>query len=178
MKKNNIIILFVLVIVLACLRVIIPIENFNPIGAIALMGGMLLGRNIWALAVPLVALLLGDVILALSSPMYTEYLFSGTFMFVYIGFLAIIGAGILLRKNISIVKVLAGSVIAAVIFFVITNIGAWATLDIYTKNLSGLILSFEAAVPFFRATLISQVVFSVIIYFVYSLATKEKLALA
>lgn len=165
-------------IALVLIRVFFNIPNFNPLGAVALMGGILFGRNIWAFIIPIGALLLGDVLLGLSSPTYAEYLFSSTFFFVYASFVLIIGLGITLAKKPNATKVLGGSLAAAVLFFLVSNAGAWITLNIYAKDFSGLLAAYEAGIPFFRSTLVSQVLFSLGIYVVYSLVTKKKLSLA
>ncbi|PCJ67333.1 MAG: hypothetical protein COA58_03155 [Bacteroidetes bacterium] len=178
MKKQDIIILSVLLIALVLVRVIFNIPNFNPVGAIALMGGLLFGNKILAYLIPLGALFVGDILMGLSSPMYMEYILSPSFLMVYGSFAAIITLGILLNRKPSLSKVLGGSILAAVLFFLITNAGAWATLPEYPKTLDGLALSYKAGLPFFRSTLVSQVVFSLGIYLVYSLSTNRKLALA
>ena len=86
MKKQDILLLTGLMLVLILVRVIFNIPNFNPIGAIALMGGVLFRKNSLAFSIPLGALFMGDLLLAFSSPAYAEYLFSQTFIFVYISF--------------------------------------------------------------------------------------------
>ena len=98
MKKNQIILLAIIMIVLASVRVLMPEANFNPMGAIALMGGVLFGKRIIAYLIPFGALFIGDLLMANSSPMYSDYLFSTSFLFVYLAFALIIALGILLAK--------------------------------------------------------------------------------
>ncbi len=178
MKKSEIIILTLLFVALVTLRMVIPIENFNPVGAIALMGGLLFGRRAIAFAIPLGALFFGDLLLASTSPDAASYLFSSGFLMVYLAFAAIIGLGMLLAKKPSLLNVIGGSLGAAAVFFLISNFGAWMYLEMYPKTFSGLIACMDAGIPFFRATLVSQLVFSVAIYGVYTLATQRKFALA
>jgi len=178
MKKQDLIILSVVLLALVVVRTVFNIPNFNPLGAVALMGGMLATKRIWAWLVPFTALFAGDVILSFSSPIYSEYLFSANFFFVYASFAAIIGLGIYFRKDPSLTKVLGGSILAAVAFFLITNAGSWIVMPEYTKDLSGLMTSYEMALPFFRGTLVSQVVFSFGIFLVYQLSTNKKVVLA
>lgn len=178
MKKQDIILLSAILVALVLIRVFFQIPNFNPLGAVALMGGVLFSSKVLRWVVPMGALLLGDVLLGLSSPMYMDYVLSLDFFFVYASFAAIILIGTFLSKNASLSKVLGGSVIAAVAFFLISNAGSWITMPEYSKDLSGLMSSYELALPFFRATLVSQVVFSLGIYVIYSLVTKRKVAIA
>ncbi len=178
MKKTDIIILAVVLLALVVVRSVFNIPNFNPMGAVALMGGMLAAKKLWAWVLPFAALFLGDAIMGLSSPMHAEYLFSANFFFVYASFAAIIGVGIFFRKNPSLTKVFGGSILAAVAFFLISNAGSWLLMPQYSKDVAGLMTSYEMALPFFRATLVSQLIFSCSIYLVYQLATSKKVALA
>jgi hypothetical protein len=178
MKKQDIILLTALLVALTLIRVFFQIPNFNPLGAIALMGGVLFSSKILRWVVPMGALLLGDILLGLSSPMYMDYMLSLDFLFVYASFAAIILLGTFLSKNASLSKVLGGSIVAAVAFFLISNAGSWITMPQYTKDFAGLMTSYELALPFFRATLVSQIVFSLSIYLAYNLATSRKVAIA
>ena len=178
MKKNQIILLAVIMIVLASVRVLMPEANFNPMGAIALMGGILFGKRVLAYLIPLGALFIGDLLMAGSSPMNSDYLFSTSFLFVYLAFVLIIGLGMLLAKKPTFVNVIGGSLGAAVIFFLVSNFGSWLFFEMYPKTLAGLATCMEAGIPFFRSTLVSQVIFSLGIYVIYSIATRRKLAIA
>lgn len=57
---------------------------------------------------------------------------------------------------------LFGAVFAGVIFFIITNFGVW-TSGMYGYTFKGLLNCFVLAVPFFTYTLISTLIYSVII---------------
>jgi hypothetical protein len=177
MKKQDIIILSAILIGLTLVRVLFDIPNFNPIGAVALMGGILFGKKLLAYAVPLGAILIGDIILGTKSAMNAEYLFSSSFFMVYLSYAVIITIGIALAKKPNLINVLGGSLVAAAGFFLISNAGAWISLDVYPKSLGGLVAAYKAGIPFFRSTLVSQVIFSLGIYGVYSAVTQKKLAL-
>ncbi len=176
MKKTDIIILSAVLVALVAVRSVFQIPNFNPMGAVALMGGMLATKKLWSWIVPFAALFAGDIIMSFSSPIYLEYIFSANFFFVYASFAAIIAIGISLRNNPTLKTVLGGSLFAAVVFFFVTNAGAWILMPAYSKDISGLLTSYEMALPFFRATLLSQVIFSLSIYVIYQFATSKKIA--
>jgi hypothetical protein len=178
MKNRDIIILSVLLVALVATRVILNTPNFNPVGAIALMGGLLFGRKLIAYIIPLGLLLLGDFLLGVLNPQKMEYFLSTYSIFQYVSFALIITLGIFMMKKPSFTKVLGGSLIAAVLFFLVTNAGSWLMMPEYTKDFSGLMTSYKAGLIFFRATLTSQVIFGLGIYTVYSLSTNRKLALA
>mgnify|MGYP006945863360 CR=1 FL=1 len=111
-----------------------------------------------------------------------EYFLSASSLFQYASLALIITLGIIMMKKPTLAKVFGGSILAAVVFFLVSNAGAWLMLPAYTKDFSGLMTSYEAGLAFFRSTngaaLISQVVFGLGIYTVYSLSTNKKLALA
>lgn len=181
MKKQDINLLIAIsvgLVALVLVRVFFQIPNFNPLGAVALMGGVLFSSKILRWVVPIGALFLGDILLGFSSPMAKDYLFSLDFLFVYASFFAIIGMGTFISKNSNLTRVLGGSILAAVAFFLISNIGSWITMPVYSKDLSGLMQSYIAALPFSRATLLGQILFSVGIFAAHQLATKTKPALA
>ena len=62
---------------------------------------------------------------------------------------------------------IAGVLIAATIFFIITNFGVWS-FGGYGYNFEGLIICYTLALPFFGNTLISTLIFSGIIEMLYS----------
>jgi hypothetical protein len=177
MKKQDLIVLSSIILILIALRSIFNIPNFNPIGAIALMGGILFHKKITAFLVTIGALLIGDIILGLSSPTYMDYVFSTTFLFVYVAFLSMILLGTALKNRVSLMSISLGSLVSAILFFLISNAGSWLALD-YDKNLSGLMSAYNAGIPFFKATFISQLLFSLSIYIIYNLATQRKTSLA
>lgn len=177
MKKQDIIVLSSIILVLIAMRSIFNIPNFNPIGAIALMGGILFHKKTTAFLVTIGALFLGDIILGLSSPIYMDYMFSTTFLFVYVAFLLMILLGTALKNRASLMTISLGSVVSAILFFLITNAGSWLALN-YDRSLSGLMSAYNAGIPFFRATLVSQLLFSLGIYIIYNLATQRKTSLA
>lgn len=96
-------------------------------------------------------------------------------MFFTIGSVALIG---LISKifNKSILLRLFGALMGAVIFFILTNFGVWASGS-YGYTLNGFISCYLLAIPFFGYSLISTLVFSVIIETVYRLYQKKPYSL-
>ena len=64
--------------------------------------------------------------------------------------------------NKNLISRFSGILLAALIFFVITNFGVWLT-GVYGYNLSGLVSCYVLAIPFFGYTLTSSFVFAAII---------------
>lgn len=56
----------------------------------------------------------------------------------------------------------SGSLVGACLFFIITNFGVWS-LGSYGYNLNGFITCYMLAIPFFGYTILSTIIYSVII---------------
>ena len=61
-----------------------------------------------------------------------------------------------------------GALLGALIFYIITNFGVW-TLGSYTYDISGLLLCYTLAIPFFGYSLISTLTYSLLIEFLYKI---------
>ena len=69
--------------------------------------------------------------------------------------------GGLLAKNASALRVMGASLVASISFFVISNFAVWAVYrDMYPATWNGLVACYVAAVPFFRNTVLSDLLFS------------------
>lgn len=142
--------LLAIVAFLAFSRLIPHAPNFTPLGAMALLAGACIKDIKFALLIPLLAMLLSDFILGFHSSM----------IFVYAAMaLIVIGSYFWLNK-ISLTSLALGSVLSAILFFIVTNFGAWLSHDMYSHNLNGLIQAYVAGIPFFKNTLVSTLVFT------------------
>ena len=63
---------------------------------------------------------------------------------------------------------ISGALLGACLFFLVTNFGIWL-LGTYGYSLDGLILCFTLALPFFGYSLISTLIFSVLIESIYKI---------
>jgi hypothetical protein len=137
------------------LRLIPHLPNFAPIAAIALFGGVYLpfGKNgmykIYALIIPLVAMLIGDYFIGFYNPWIL--------VSVYGSFLIIGLIGLWLRNHKTILNTISATLFGSILFFIITNFAMWAVPhSFYPHNLSGLISCYTMALPFFRNTLLGD----------------------
>ena len=86
--------------------------------------------------------------------------FHGTILFTWGSVIVI---GLISHKFIKgVLSRISGALIGAIIFFTITNFGVWS-LGFYGYSLRGLLECYTLAIPFFGYTLISTLIFSVII---------------
>lgn len=127
--------------------------NFAPVAAIALLSGAVLERH-YALLVPL-------GILAISDAMIGSY---SSISFTWTAFILIAGYGMLFRHSSFGKRVLLGGVGSALIFFIVSNFGVWVASGMYPPTLAGLIDCYYMAIPFFRATLVSDLVYSGLLF--------------
>jgi hypothetical protein len=141
--------------------------NFAPIAAIALCATAYFPLK-YKFTVPMMALLISDVVL---DAHYGFSLFSPFVLSHYVGF-AIVGClGLFLQSHASWKTLLPASVVASLIFYVITNSVSWIYDPGYVKNFSGLIQSLTVGLPqysatpswmFFRNSVLSDLLFTLL----------------
>jgi hypothetical protein len=142
-----------LILVAAISRLFPHPDNFTPVAAIALFAGANLPRK-YAFLLPLIAMMISDAIIGFHSHIYAVY--------ISMALVAVIGMSI--EKNNSITKVFGATLLGSILFFVITNFAVWYGASFYPQNLSGLILCFEAGIPFFRNTMLGDLTYSGILF--------------
>jgi len=87
------------------------------------------------------ALFLSDIIIGFHNTMWA----------VYVAFIITVALGFIIRNRVNFRSVIVASLSSSVLFFIITNFAVWSSgLVGYPMNFSGLILCYEAAIPFFR----------------------------
>ena len=163
----------IFVIAAALLRLLPHAPNFAPIGAMALYGGVYLGKK-QALALPLAAMIVSDIFLG----------FDGwsSRLTVYGSFVAIGLIGIWLRKHKNPMNIFGAALAGSLLFFVVTNFGVWAFGTMYPRTLEGLVACYVSAIPFFRNTVTGDLFYTGAFFGSYELArqlvTNKKVALA
>ncbi|MBI4003931.1 MAG: hypothetical protein HY353_02820 [Candidatus Omnitrophica bacterium] len=127
--------------------------NATPLTAIALFGGTYLPKR-WAILSPLAIVALSDAFLGWHS----------TIPFTW-GAFAVTGLlGWWIRVRLSATRILAGSLLGSVIFFVVTNFGVWAVEAIYPRTLAGLWQCYVAGLPFFRNMLAGDLIYTAALF--------------
>ena len=170
MIKNKISISIILTIIGVVFRLLPHAWNFTPVVAIALFAGVYLGRK-YAFILPFAIMLLSDMFLGfyewpLMIAVYGSYLL--------IGFLSL-----LVKKYKSGEMIIAGTILASVLFFVVTNYAVWQFSPWYPKTLSGLMECYILALPFFRNSLLGNMLYVSVFFGAYEsikyFVKKEKL---
>ena len=163
--------LAIALLIFGILARLLPHEhNFTPVTAIALFGGVYLSRR-YAVILPLTLMVISDIFIGLHDTIFFTW---GSVIVI-----ALLGNWMKERKTPAIV--LGTSIVSALLFFLITNFGAWLS-DLYPHNFKGFIECYVMAIPFFRNTLVSSVIYSVVLFGSYeliaSLVKKTRLAKA
>ena len=154
-----------LIFIAALTRVIPHPPNFSPIEAVALFGGAYFAKRHWALLVPLLAMFASDLVLGLlNGGIYWSYFASAGYLLVYacIALSTLLGFG--LRGKVGAGRVLAYSLAGSVLFFVVTNFGAWLSDPSYPKTAAGLVACYVAGIPFFQWTVLGTLFYSALLF--------------
>jgi len=152
--------------------------NFSPVEAIALFGGAYFASRSLAVLVPLVAMFASDFALAqINGGAYASYFASTSFWLVYacIALSSVLGFG--LRGKVTGMRVLGYSLAGSVLFFLVTNFGAWIGSSMYPQNAAGLMAAYIAGIPFFQGTLLGTLFFSALLFGGFSLLRQRVPAL-
>lgn len=156
MSKNSNIILFLIIVLATFSRLFISIPNFSTIGSLALFCGAIAGRQKFSVLIPFAALLIGDLMMAGTGRLYSDYFFQGYFLYVYVAFFITWLIGRFFKENLGFRNLILASIISSVSFFLITNFGSWLQLGFYSKDFSGLIQAYIAGLSFYKNDIFSN----------------------
>jgi hypothetical protein len=166
--------------VLTAGRVLSPLANFTPIGAMALFGGCYFNDKWKAYLVPLGILLLSDVVLMQS--VYKEhsngFLYSG-WGWIYASFALMVMIGNFIKK-VTIKSVLLAAVAAALTHWIVSDLGVWlaggtdiTTGQPYTRDVHGLAMCYYLAIPYLKNMLIGNVLYGALLFGSFELLQKR-----
>jgi hypothetical protein len=143
------------------LRLLPHPANFAPVGAIALFGGAILPRKI-GIWLPLAVMVLSDLLLGA----YHGIVFTWAAIF-FVGLY-----GMSLRSMRNRWRIPIGALGSATIFFIVSNFGVWAQGQLYAHTFRGLIQCYTMALPFFRNTFLSDLLYGTLLFGAYALVLK------
>lgn len=125
--------------------------NFTPVIAMAFYLPIFFGM--WCIPFVLLAFAITDFFIGFHSLLVWTW-----------GSLALIS--LISNFSNSILSRLFLSCVSAVIFYIISNFGVWFSGSLYQYSIEGLIQCYIMALPFFTNTLLSTIIFSLLIEFV------------
>ena len=161
--KAQLITISAIIFALALFRLLPHWPNVSPVAAMALFGGVYFADKRMAFVVPFVALFLSDLVLGLHNSM----------IFVYAGFALTVAIGFLLQNRVTMTNTAFAMVTSSVLFFLLTNFGAWMMSGLYVKSAEGLMQAYVAGIPFFQNSLLGNLVYAAVIFGGYHLLQKN-----
>ncbi len=162
-----------MIVVAAFSRLLPHPPNFAPIGAMALFGAAYFSKKYIALLIPILSMWLSDLVI--NNTIYAQYFDGFTFFYqgfywTYMAFIFIGVLGFILLKKPKPQNIIIASLSASIIFFIVSNFGVWASGTMYPNNFSGLITCYAAGLPFFKNTLIGDLVYTSILFGLFEFA--------
>lgn len=159
-------------IALAAAARLVQAVNIAPITAIAVFCGMRFKSRLTAWAVPLTALLATDL---LKDVLHSQGLArdAGIYpgMWSTYGSTALVAVMAFFANGSRSASVIGATTLGgSLLFFALSNLAYWAEGALYPYTLGGLAECFVAALPFFRNSLLGDVVFSTALFGVWALA--------
>ena len=157
-----------------------PLANFTPIGALALFGGTYFASQARAYLFPVLILLVSDVVMM--QTYFNEYrsglLYDGWY-WTYAAFALMVWLGTRIER-VRWYNVLLTSVGAALIHYVVTDFGVWlgggfdfTTGQPYTRDWSGFISCYVAALPYLKNMLLSNLLYGALLFGSFELASRR-----
>jgi hypothetical protein len=176
MKQNrlNIFLAIGLIVLAAAGRIVsqdLHLYNLVPVAAIGLFAGAVLKDKRIAFLLPLLSLFISDLFIELFPINAQQRGFYGIEQFfVYGSMLLVTLLGITMNK-VSAVKVLGYSLTGSVIFFVVSNLGSYLS-GMYGYGVDSFITTYVMALPFFRNTLLGDLIGNTVLFGGYALGSQ------
>ncbi len=156
-----------MILAAAASRLIPHPPNFTAVWSVALFGGAYFTDRRAAFVVTLAAMFLSDLFIGLHGGMWV----------VYACFAATVCIGFWLRRARNMARVAGGVLASTILFFVVTNFAVWAAGVLYPRTWEGLVACYVAAIPFFRNSLVSTALYSVLLFGGFELLSRRFAAL-
>jgi len=147
--------LFFFIIILVLSRIIPHPPNFTPILATAIIAPSIIKDRNLGILIPLLA-------------MFTSDLFIGFHSYQLVVYFSILCIGILTPLNKNYKNFFFMAILGSIWFYITTNFAVWLIWDYYPKSFEGLVNCYYLALPFFRNTIVSTILFTTL----YVLSTK------
>lgn len=147
--------------------------NVTAVAAVSLFAGAVLNSRVLALLLPIVLMYISDFAInnTISRAYYPDHeglvLWTNLMTWVYSGYAVIVLIGSLLLKKRSMLKVVGVTFLASTAFWILSNFGSFLLDPMYPKTVTGLVACYEFALPFFRNSLIGNLVLCTSIFGIY-----------
>lgn len=169
-NKTSIIIAVLLVLAAAASRVVMYPHNFSPMVGMAIFAGSTFADKRFAFALPIFAMLLSDIMFEVFN---IAPGFWGWGQLVGYGIFALITILAFTMKKVTAGRVIGYSLGSSVIFFLLSNLSFFLIdnpiYHTYSQNFSGFADCYVQALPFFRTSIIADLVYSGVLFGAYYL---------
>jgi hypothetical protein len=174
MKRNQInIILGVSLILIAAIARIANREmhlyNLAPVAAVGLFSGAILKDKRFAYIMPLLAMFVADLYFELFTRVNGFY---GLEQIINYGALMAVTALGTKMGQPKALKILGLSLAGSVVFFLISNFGSFLT-GMYGKGFNALVTTYTMAIPFFKNTVVSDLLGNAVLFGLYFIAMRS-----
>lgn len=168
-----------LIVLVATMSRLLPHPpNVTAVGAMALFGGAYFSQRWQSYAVPFLALWLSDLILnnvvyKAFNPSFT--LMSAHSVWSYVAFMVVVFFSTMMLKKVKVTTVLTASLVSSLLFYLITNFGAWYAdpFGMYSRGADGLLTSYVMGLPYLMNTIMGDLVWCTILFGGFELAQKR-----
>lgn len=124
--------------------------NFTPIITAAIFSGFLFKNFNLSIIILGISMILTDILIGIH----------GTMLYVYVSLFLICFLSNKILNFLNFKNVFFFSLGGSILFFLISNFGFWIGGALYEKNFEGLVACYYMAIPFFKNTFISTLLFS------------------
>ena len=159
-----------LIIIAALSRILPHPPNVTPVAAMGIFGAAYFVSKRWAYVIPFLALFISDLVLNnifLRSfiPDATGLIwFTKISLFVYLGFGLTIWLSKILLKNINTSNIIKATLLASLIFYVVSNLGVWLTMPNTTMSIVGLFEVYIAGLPYLLNSILGNFFFVAVFF--------------
>lgn len=133
--------------------------HFTPVAASLLFFGAYGSRRqLW---IPVALLGASDVVL---NKFVYAYPLTWDLVVTWAWYAAVVALGMGLSKHLKPLWIIGSALASSASFFLLSNFVVWLAYDMYPKNFAGLTACYVAAIPFFRGTFASDLLFTPILF--------------
>lgn len=161
---------YLFIVIAVAVRLLPHPWHLTPIGAALLFFGAKRPVREWI--APLALLAATDVYL---TTMQYHMHVSVDHLVTWAWYLAALGIGYMLVRTVDALRVVGASLASATSFFLVSNFAVWAFGSMYAKTFAGLVQCYTMAIPFFRGTFASDLIYTPVLFSVpYALKLIER----
>lgn len=157
-KKEDVVVVIVLIFLCAASRLIEHPYNFTPITAMAILAGCFL-RKKEGVFIPFMAMLISDYFIGF----YDVRLM----LSVYLGIAMSYSIASKLNNKLDWRGLFFCTIVSSTLFFIVTNLAVWFFMGWYELSMDGLKNCFVMALPFFKNALLGDIIYSFTLFYSY-----------